>query len=51
MHDIEENKEYDKARTEELAITILRFSNEQVKYELEEVIKEIQKHLPSRLEK
>jgi len=48
MHNIEENKEYDLGRTAELrklGISVLRFTNDQVIYKLDEVIIRILKVL------
>lgn len=47
-HDSNEAAEYDSQRTlflEELGLSVLRFSNEQVLYETEEVLNRIARHL------
>ena|ERR1035437_1386065 len=48
IHDLEENKQYDKEREEiitELGITVLRFTNEEVFSEPEKIEKEVKKNL------
>ena len=48
VHETEEQKERDKARTymlEEYGVTVLRFQNEEVFYDLNSVIQTIEKHL------
>jgi len=48
IHDPEDAKEYDENRShelEEIGIRILRFSNEQVVYEMDEVLNQIRNYL------
>ncbi len=49
VHDLENQKEYDESRSFEMQkwnITVLRFTNHQIKSEIQSVLSEIEKHLP-----
>ena len=48
IHELEENKEYDKLRTknlEQLGITVIRFNNTQVEKQIPAVVEEIKQNL------
>lgn len=48
IHDLEENIEYDKGRTfelEQLGLKVIRFTNDEVNYDLKKVVEEIKKYI------